>query len=453
VNDHQRPESPARAALFTDLYELTMAQAYLAEGMEGPAVFELFFRELPPTRGYFLAAGLEQVLDYLECWRFTAGDREYLAGQGQFSEWFLDRLMDLSFTGEVWALPEGTPVFPGEPLVQVVAPLAEAQLVETLVLNQVHFQTIAATKASRVVQAAGGRAVVDFGSRRAHGLDAALKVGRVCYLAGCAGTSNVQAGKEYGVPVFGTMAHSYVQAHDRERQALEAFARQYPETTLLVDTYDTLEGVDLVIDLASRLGEDFRVRAVRLDSGDLAELAAAARAKLDGAGLERVKIFASSGLDEHKISQLLAAGAPIDGFGVGTRLAVSPDATDLDMAYKLVAYDGRGRMKLSSDKLIHPGRKQVFRREDNGALAGDTVGRFDETLEGEPLLRRVMAGGRRTDHGRESLEEMRSRAARERERLPRGVRALRDPAPYPVEMSPGLQADLESLRRELEAGH
>jgi nicotinate phosphoribosyltransferase len=437
-------------ALFTDLYELTMAQAYDAEAMEQLAVFELYFRKMPPQRGYLIAAGLAEVLDYLEDWQFTDDDLEYLRSQELFSEVFLDRLRRVRFSGAVYAVAEGTPIFPYEPLVQVVAPILEAQLIETFLLNQVHFQTIVASKAARVIEAAAGRAVVDFGSRRAHGTDAALKVARTSYLAGAAGTSNVLAGKVYGLPIFGTMAHSYLQAHEDERQAFEAFATLFPETTLLVDTYDTQGGVRKVIELARKLGDRFRVRAVRLDSGDLAELSRQTRQLLDDAGLPEVRIFASSGLDEYKIAKLIEAGAVIDGFGVGTNLVVSEDAPHLDMAYKLVEYAGEARTKLSTDKVIYPWRKQIFRREEGGRLAGDLLARHDEEHEGEPLLELVMGNGKRLPAGEVSLEEARQHARKQLGRLPDSLRALGHvETPYPVEVSPLLQKDLEALQQRL----
>jgi nicotinate phosphoribosyltransferase len=287
---------------------------------------------------------------------------------------FLKQLEDLRFTGDVYAVPEGAPVFPNEPVVQVIAPILEAQLMETFVLNQVHFQSLAVAKAARVVEAAKGRKVVDFGSRRAHGTDAAIKVARATYLAGGVGTSNVLAGQIYGIPVFGTMAHSYVQAHDDESASFEAFAALYPETTLLADTYDTPEGVRKVIKLSAKLGDRFRVRAIRLDSGDLGSLASQARRELDGAGLKHVTIFASSSLDEYEIQDLVNSGAPIDAFGVGTKLAVMDGASRLDMAYKLVEYGGKGRLKLSTSKVLYPGRKQVFRQVENGLMVGDVIG-------------------------------------------------------------------------------
>jgi nicotinate phosphoribosyltransferase len=436
--------------LFTDLYALTMAQAYDVEGMEQQAVFEMFFRELPPNRNYMVAAGLEDVLAYLETLHFTADDLAYLRRQGVFRDDFLNRLQRLRFRGDVYAVAEGTPVFPGEPLLQVVAPLLEGQLIETFLLNQVHFQTVAATKAARMVTAAAGRALVDFGSRRAHGIDAALKVARTSYLVGATGTSLVLAGKVYGMPIFGTMAHSYIQSHDDELAALAAFADLYPETTLLVDTYETLEGVRKVVALSRRPGARFTVRAIRLDSGDLAELARQARHILDDAGLRNVQIFASSDLDEYRIAELLAAGAPIDGFGVGTRMAVAADAPHVDMAYKLVEYAGRPRVKLASHKVIYPGRKQVFRKVRGDRMVGDKVGRYTEGLEGEPLLQPVMRAGQRLSAGRVSLEEARRHALAEYARLPESISRLAPaPTPYPVETSDALVADLDAFRKNM----
>jgi len=380
-------------ALFTDLYELTMAQACHAEGMDQLAVFELAFRQLPRTRNFVVAAGFADILDFLTSFRFTEDELDYLRGRREFTGEFLKRLASLTFSGDVYAVPEGSVVFPNEPLVQVIAPIIEAQLIETFVLNQIHFQSIAATKAARVVTAARGRAVIDFGSRRSHGTDAALKVARATYLAGGEGTSNVLAGKIYGIPVFGTMAHSYIQAHDNESSSFESFAALYPETTLLVDTYDTLEGVRKVIELSHKLGHRFRIRALRLDSGDLGSLAFQTRKMLDEARLRNVQIFASSGLDEYNIQELVHSGAPIDAFGVGTKMAVIADAPELDMAYKLVEYAGKGRLKLSTKKLLYPGRKQVFRQIENGRMVGDVIGRSGESLPGEQLLKPLMVSG------------------------------------------------------------
>lgn len=441
---------PTHPAMFTDLYELTMAQAYHAEAMDKTAVFELFFRELPPGRNFVLAAGVNDLLLCLEQLRFFQDDLDYLRAQGDFGDEFLDYLSNLRFTGEVHAVPEGTAVFPDEPLVQVVAPILEAQLIETLVLNQVHFQSVIASKAARIVAAAAGRTVVDFGSRRAHGVDAALKVARASYLAGAAGTSNVLAGKGYGIPIFGTMAHSYIQAHDDELEAFRRFQTIYPQTTLLVDTYDTLDGVRHVVDLSREMGSDFQVRAIRLDSGDLGSLAVRARQMLDDAGLHGVKIFASSGLDEWKLAELVGKNAPIDGFGVGEKLAIASDEPSLDVAYKLVQYADQPRMKFSSDKLIYPGRKQVFRQSENDRMAGDTLGRWNEPLPGEPLLRPVMQHGERVDAGREPLDAIRERARREMARLPDELRGLETASqPYRVERSEALEHTLETTRKAM----
>ena len=438
-------------ALFTDLYELTMAQAYHAEGMGQLAVFELAFRKLPQNRNFIVASGFGDILEFLTTFRFHDDELDYLRGRGEFTDDFLDYLASLRFTGDVYTVPEGTLVFPNEPLLQVTAPIIQAQLIETFVLNQIHFQSIAATKAARVVAAARGRAVIDFGSRRSHGTDAALKVARATYLAGGEGTSNVLAGKLYGIPVFGTMAHSYIQAHDDESVSFDSFARLYPETTLLVDTYDTLDGVRKVIDLSRKLGDSFHVRAVRLDSGDLGGLALSTRKLLDGAGLQRVKIFASSGLDEYKIQELMNSGSPIDAFGVGTKMAVIADAPELDMAYKLVEYDGKGRLKLSTKKVLYPGRKQVVRRIENERMIGDVIGRFDERLPGEPLLEPLILHGQPTTEV--ELRESRRRLQRELERLPEHLRGLEQVlSPYSVSFSELLEADLGAGRRKLGFG-
>jgi nicotinate phosphoribosyltransferase len=431
-------------ALFTDYYELTMLQAYFEEGLTQEAVFSLFVRRIPVARSFLLACGLPTILDCLEQLRFSAGDLAYLATLGHFSEPFLASLADFRFTGEVWAVPEGTPLFANEPILEIVAPLPQAQLIETLVMNQIHLQTLLASKAQRVVSAAAGRPVIDFASRRMHGLDAALKGARAFYLGGVNATSNVLAGKLYGVPVAGTMAHSYIQAHDSEAQAFAAFVRLYPDTVLLVDTYDTLSGVRKVIDLAGRLGPAFQVKALRLDSGDLATLAQEARQLLDQAGLQSVGIFVSGGLDEKQIIELLASGAPIDGFGVGTSMGVSSDMPALDMAYKLCEYGGKGRLKLSIEKPVLPGRKQIFRQEEHGQDVGDVIARADETLPGRPLLAPVMRNGRRLPAGAVSLEAARQYAQKQIARLPMNIRGTEAAAtPYPVAVSSAL-AELQS---------
>ncbi|MBN1609469.1 MAG: nicotinate phosphoribosyltransferase [Polyangiaceae bacterium] len=441
----------AVGAMFVDLYEVTMAQAYMAQGLQGTAVFETFFRRLPACRSYALAAGVEDVLDFLEAFHFDEDDIEYLRTLELFSGEFLVQLSNLRFTGDVWAVPEGTPVFPDEPVLQVVAPLVEAQLVETYVLNQVHLQSVVASKAVRVVEAGRGRAVIDFGSRRAHGTDAALKAARASFLAGVAGTSNLLAARRYAIPAFGTMAHSFVQAFNDERAAFAAFAQLYPGTTLLVDTYDTLRGVDEVIGLAARLGERFDVRAVRLDSGDLASLSKAARARLDAAGLQRVQIVASSGLDECGVAALVGVDSPIDAFGVGTRLVLSEDAPTLDMVYKLVSYEGAVRTKLSADKAVYPGRKQVFRREEHGVFCGDTIGQHAEDLPGEPLLVPVMKNGVRVPGRVTSLRDLRRGAREQVAALPSELRRIEAcSGSYPVSVSDRVAGDLDQLRHAAE---
>lgn len=430
----------ANAVLLTDLYQLTMLRAYREERMEEEATFSLFARRLPKTRNFLLACGLDDVLAYLESLRFDREALDHLSTFEQFPDDFLAWLEGFRFTGEVRAVPEGTPVFANEPLLEVSAPIAQAQLVETFVMNQIHLQTVLASKAARVVEAARGRAVVDFGLRRMHGTDAGMKAARAFHVAGVAATSNVQAGRMYGLRVAGTMAHSYVQAHDDELDAFRAFARLYPATTLLVDTYDTLAGVRKVVQLAREMGEEFGVRAIRLDSGDLAELAFEARRILDDAGLEEVEIFASGGLDEVEVERLVAAEAPITGFGVGTGMGVSADAPSLDVAYKLTSYAGRGRLKLSPGKPILPGRKQVFRREEAGTAVGDVIGRAEEEGPGRPLLVPVMRDGERLPAGRVDLDIARARARAEIERLPARIRSLeRADPPYPVELSAGLE--------------
>ncbi len=436
--------------LLTDLYELTMLQAYVMEGMTDTAVFDLFARRLPPTRNYLVACGLENVLDYLQNVRFSAKSLEYLASLGKFSREFLDYLADFRFTGDVYAVPEGTVVFANEPVLEVIAPLPEAQLVETFLLNQVHYQTVVASKAARVVSAAGGRTVVDFGLRRYHGIDAGLKAARAAYIAGVDATSNVLAGMFYGIPVTGTMAHSYVLAHDSEIDAFRRFTECYPDTVLLVDTYDTLEGVRRVAELSTRLGNDFRVRAIRLDSGDLAELARQSRRLLDDAGLGRVGIFASGDLDEHRIRDLVAAEAPISGFGVGTRMGVSADAPYLNSAYKLVSYAGQGRMKLSADKSTLPGRKQIFRLTENNRVVRDVIGLFDESIAGQRLLRLVMHGGKRQPDASPALESVRSHCAEQRASLTDSLIDLGPvEVPYDVEIGPGLTDERNRLARLL----
>jgi nicotinate phosphoribosyltransferase len=442
------PRDPSTEALFTDLYELTMARAYLEEGLDGTAVFQLFFRGLPDQRNYVVAYGVEDAVDAATGLRFTDEDLDYLRTLGLFPGSFLDALAELSFTGSIRAVRDGSIVFPNEPIIEIEAPIVEAQILETAVLNAVHAGSVLASKAARVVTAAAGRTVVDFGSRRAHGHDAALTAARAGYVAGLAGTSNVLAGKRFGIPVFGTMAHSYVQAHEDEAEALRAFARIFPGTTLLVDTYDTAHGVREVVRLARDMGNAFTVRAIRIDSGDLAKLAREARTILDEAGLEDVRIFVSGGLDEFAVRRLLDGGAPVDGFGVGTKMVVSEDAPDLDLAYKLVAYGGRPRIKTSPGKPIYPGRKQIYRSIENGTMTGDRIVGFGEDAPGVPLLREVARDGERIvcDEGPEAA---RAHCRTQRDLLPPELLVL-ETAEVPYEVT--ISESIRSVRSDLADG-
>ncbi len=439
-------------ALFTDLYQLTMLQAYFEERMTERAVFSLFVRRLPSNRNFLIACGLDTVLDYLETLRFSQQDLDYLDTLRIFSDRFLAWLANFRFTGDVHAVCEGTPIFANEPILEVEAPLPEAQLIETYVMNQVQLQTMLASKANRVVTAARGSSVIDFGARRMHGTDAAINAARAFWIAGVNATSNVLAGKRFGIPVAGTMAHSYIQSHDDESAAFRAFADLYPDTVLLIDTYDTLKGVEKVINLSGRLRDDFKVRAVRLDSGDLLDLSRRVRDALDRADLSHVQILASSSLDEYEIDNLISSDAPIDGFGVGTAMGVSADAPYLDIVYKLTSYAGKGRVKLAASKPVLPGRKQVFRMSDGDFDTGDTIGRADEDLPGRPLLEQVMRGGKKLPMPSRDLAAIRSYAAEQIARLPDAVRDLPEAAPpYPVEVSPKLNAYHQEVIRETAA--
>lgn len=441
-------------ALLVDLYELTMGQSYFDEGVHGrPAVFSAYVRHLPPGWGYLVSSGLDDVLRVLESFSFTDSDLAYLQSTGLFTEAYLDHLAGLRFEGEVRAMPEGTPFFPDEPLLELRAPLLPAQLVETIVLNELHFQSLIAAKAARCVDAAGGRTLVDFSLRRTHRGDAGLRVARASFLAGFDSTSNVLAGKEYGIPIAGTMAHSYVQAFEHEVDAFRAYAAAYPDRSiLLVDTYDTLEGVRRAAAVGRELaGRGHRLTGVRLDSGDLLALSRAARAILDEAGLSGVTVFASGGLDERAVEALLAAGAPIDGFGIGSALGTSADAPSLDMAYKLVEIGGRATMKLSAEKATLPGAKQVWRVTLGGRFAYDVLTTASGAAPpgGEPLLELVMAGGRRL--AERSLAEARSRFSAQRSRLGEEHRRV-DAEPYEVRISDALLAARDETVAELAAG-
>jgi nicotinate phosphoribosyltransferase len=434
--------------LFTDFYELTMAQAYWQSGQTASATFSLFFRKYPPDRAYFVFAGLADVLDYLESFRVSPVDLEYLQSLGRFSQDFLEYLRQLRFTGSVRAMPEGTIFFINEPVVEVSGPVIEAQLVETFLVNQINLQIILATKASRVVHAAQDRQLVDFAARRTHGVEAANKLARVSYLAGFDSTSNTLAGALYGIPVSGTMAHSYVTSFENEIESFRHFGRSFPDTsTFLVDTYDTLEGTRKAAAVALEMRErGYPLRAIRLDSGDMLDLSRKARVILDEAGLREVEIFASGGLDEFEVDELLRAGAPIDAFGVGTKVGVSADAPWTDCAYKLVEYAGRPVLKLSTKKQTLPGPKQVFRyRAPGGIYLRDVIARAEERSEdGEPLLDKVMERGRPVSP-KPTLEELRKRFRREFACLPQRHKALRTPELYDVRIG----KELEQLRQRV----
>lgn len=436
------------AAIFTDLYQLTMLQAYFREGMTDEAVFDLFIRRLG-DRNYLIACGLGTVLDYLETFRFSEQAISYLESLERFDRSFIEYLPSFRFTGDVFAVREGTPVFPDEPILEVVAPIGEAQIVETFLLNQITFQTNAATKASRVKHAAGERIVADFGMRRMHGADAALRAARAFHIAGLDSTSNVLAGQIYGIPITGTMAHSYIEAHDLETEAFRAFADIYPKTILLVDTYDTLHAIREIVEMAKD-GKGLALAGIRLDSGDLGQLAVEARRILDDGGLDHVTIFASGSLDEHEITTLLEAGAPIDGFGVGTRMGTIADQPYLDSVYKISSYGDKPRMKLSSEKSNLPGRKQLFRRYEEGKASGDVIARHDEEIDGRPLLEHVMSNGRRMPAGRATIDDARENARQSLDELPAQFLALEkaDPA-YHVRISEKLTRLLSETRARL----
>ncbi|MBE0618113.1 MAG: nicotinate phosphoribosyltransferase [Proteobacteria bacterium] len=437
---------PNGLALLTDLYELTMAAAYHRRRMFAPATFSLFIREYPPDRGFLVSAGLEDVLAHLEAFAFAGADLEYLESLQLFSPDFLRYLEGVRFTGDVVALGEGRVFFRDEPILEVTAPIIEAQLVETFVLNAVNLQTAIATKAARCVHAARGRNLVDFSLRRTQGVDAGLKVARASYLAGFGGTSNVLAGKRYGIPVAGTMAHSFVTSFPDETEAFRAFAETFPENTvLLIDTYDTVAGARKAATVGREMAaRGQRLRGVRLDSGDMAALSREVRTILRQSGLGDASIFASGGFDEFKIAQVIAEGAEIDAFGVGTKMGVSADAPYNDIAYKLVQYGGRPVLKLSAGKKTLAGEKQVFRAAEGGPLTGDTIALRGETLAGEALLQPVMAGGRRTAPP-ECLAVLQERCRDECARLPDAHKRLRTPEGFPVRFSQALRDSQEQV--------
>jgi nicotinate phosphoribosyltransferase len=447
-----RPWHTDEVALVTDLYELTMAQAYLQAGKaQETATFSLFIRQYPPHRGYFVACGLADVVRFLEDWRFSPAAIEALHRTGRFAEDFLDYLKGVRFTGEVRAIPEGRLFFVDEPVVEVTAPVIEAQLVETVVLNHVHFQSVIATKAARCVHAAQGRALVDYSLRRTHGLEAGMKVARASYLAGFAGTSNVLAGEVYGIPIVGTMAHAYISSFPQEIEAFRAFARSFPaQAVLLIDTYDTIAGAYNAVQVAQELAaRGQRLRGVRIDSGDLLTLGREVRRILDTAGVPDVQLVGSGGLGEFELAELSRQHAPYDSYGVGTRLGVSADAPAFDMAYKLVRYAERPVLKLSPGKATLPDAKQVYRVRSAGGLAYDVIARRDEVLEeGEPLLQPVMEAGRRLAP-LPSLAESRERFLREFARLDARYKAVEEPDAYSVALSLQLGVLQAQLQREI----
>ena len=437
----------SHSTLLTDLYQLNMMAAYLEHGLTGTAVFELFVRKLPSRRSFLMAAGLEQALQFLETVSFTPRDLDEIRGLGQFSESFLAYLRSFRFSGDVDAMREGTVFFPDEPILRVTAPLPEAQFVETRLVNLLHFQTVVASKAARMVLAAPGKPLIDYGFRRAHGDEAGLLAARASYIAGFSGTATVAAGIEFGIPVYGTMAHSFIQAHDNETRAFEHFAHSHPRgLVLLIDTYDTERAAGRVVALAPRLAaQGITIAGVRIDSGDLGEHARRVRRILDDGGLPAVKIVASGGLDEDALLALSRAGAPIDSYGVGTSLTTASDAPALDCAYKLQEYAGTARRKRSEGKATWPGRKQVWRRYDEGGrLVRDLVSLAKDRQEGEALLCPAMRGGQFLSDNPD-LAAARNHAKDQLARLPEPLARL-EPYTYPVEIG----ASLRELAAELD---
>lgn len=439
----------AASPLITDLYQLTMLQAYLEKDMTDAAVFEFFVRRLPPERNFLVAAGLEPALQMLSSLSFSAEEVGYAAGTGRFSDKVIRYLEGFRFDGNVDAIPEGTVFFPDEPVMRITAPLPAAQLVETRIISILHLNTLIASKAARCRLAAGEKTLlVDFGLRRAHGAEAGIAAARSSYIAGFAGSSTVIAEPLYGIPVFGTMAHSFVQAHGGEKQAFIDFSRANPgNVTLLIDTYDTLKAAEKAVDVARQLAQEgITVRAVRLDSGDLLDLSVKVRKILDAGGFPDVGIFVSGDMDEYSISGLLGRGAPINGFGVGTKMDTSADAPYLECAYKLMEYAGVPRFKKSLGKATLPGRKQVFRKCEGGVISGDVIGLEGERLEGQPLLRRYMSSGKITGQ-LPSLQDTARYVSEQMKSLPGYLKALEPGPAYPV----GLSAGVIKLRDEVEA--
>jgi nicotinate phosphoribosyltransferase len=434
--------TPPTSPLTTDLYELNMVQAYLDRGEDKQSVFEFFVRRLPARRGFLLAAGLEDALAYLETLRFSAGEIDWLKSTGRFRRNLIDFLAGLRFTGDVHAIPEGTICFPNEPLIRITAPLPIAQFVETRLINILHFQTLVASKAARMVLAAPKKILSDFGLRTAHGAEAGLFSARASYIAGFTGAANVLAGERYGIPIVGTMAHSFVQVHDDEKTAFENFARARPDgLILLIDTYNTEAGARKVVELAPKLKADgIAIRGVRIDSGDLTAMAKKVRSILDAGGLRDVIILVSGGINEDVLQSMMATKAPIDGFGVGVNLDASIDAPSLDCAYKLQEYAGKPRRKLSEGKVTWPGRKQIWRScGTDGRMRGDILSLENDTQPGERLLAPVMRAGKRIGPA-PTLAQVREHTARELARLPEPLQRLEPGVNYPVQISEKLSA-------------
>ena len=439
--------TPSSSPLLTDLYELNMIQAYLDRGENGEAVFEFFVRRLPARRSFLLAAGLADAIDYLTTLHFSDAEIDWLKSTGRFNQSLLDYLAGFRFTGDVHAIPEGSVCFPSEPLIRITAPLPQAQLVETRLINILHYQTLVASKAARMVLAAPGKILSDFGLRTAHGAEAGLFSARASYIAGFAGAANVLAGERYGIPIVGTMAHSYVQVHDDETQAFENFARARPEgVILLIDTYDTEQGARKVVELAPRLKADgITIRGVRIDSGDLITNAHKVRRILDEGGLREVIILVSGGINEDILQGMMKARTPIDGFGIGVNLAASLDAPALDCAYKLQSYAGRPKRKLSEGKATWPGAKQVWRTYDaDGRMRGDILSLETDRQPGEPLIVPVMRAGKLIA-SLPALAQIREHAARDLKRLAGPLARLESGFEYTVQVADALRALAEQI--------
>jgi nicotinate phosphoribosyltransferase len=440
--------NPLKSLLLTDLYQLTMLQGYIDHDIHDSAVFEFFIRNMPENRNFFVSAGLETVLDFLEECRFSEEEIDYLTGTGRFTPNLLNYLKRFRFKGDVHAMPEGTIFFPNEPIIRVTAPLPEAQLIESRVINLLHYQSLIATKAARCYIATAGRAsLIDFGLRRTHGAEAGLFAARSSYIAGFTGTSTVIAEFLYGIPIFGTMAHSFIEAQKDEKEAFINFALSNPKNvTLLIDTYDTCSGAGKVIETAEFLkSKGIKVNAVRLDSGDIADLSQRVRNILDQGGLRDVQIFVSGNIDEFIIQDLYEKGAPINGFGVGTRLDTSADAPYFDCAYKLTEYGGEPKLKKSEGKATWPGPKQVFRQYNEETMIRDILTLAEDKKDGEPLIRQCMKHGKRIEKPY-SLKEIRDYTLNQYKALSRGLKNLKKTAPYPVDISD----ELHRLKKQTE---